>query len=334
MELKREIHHSEILDPRLDFAASRTPVETRWDPLLGYPARLVRSLSPLLPRSTFDLKALAASTRETCPFCPERVMSATPRLVPAIHPEGRIHRGEALLFPNLLTYAKHSSVSVYSPERHSLPLEEMTGRLMADNLATQVTFVRAVAAHDASALWASVNANHLPPSGSSLFHPHLQGSVDPTPSTLQVMLASVPRERIEMYVATERRLGERFIADTGRVRWLASFAPIGFHEVRAVVPGHLSPAQFDEALVEELGAGIAAVLNLYAEMGQQSFNMALLGAPPDGRDTMLTLRMVCRANPGTVYRSDVTYSERLHWQAAVDTSPEELAERARARFSR
>jgi galactose-1-phosphate uridylyltransferase len=33
------------------------------------------------------------------------------------------------------------------------------------------------------------------------------------------------------------------------------------------------------------------------------------------------------------YRSDAMYSERLHWQAMVDTSPEELAERARARFA-
>jgi UDPglucose--hexose-1-phosphate uridylyltransferase len=334
MELKRETYFSEILDPRLAFALSRTAVEVRWDPLLGYPARLVRSLHPLLPVSGFDLQSLAASTREACPFCPENVMSSTPRLLPSIHRAGRISRGEALLFPNLATYAKHSSVSVYSPERHSLPLEAMTGRLVADNLATQVQFLRAVADHDPTAAWTSVNANHLPPSGSSLFHPHLQGSADPSPSTLQAMLAEVTAGRFEEYVETERRLGERFIADTGRVRWLASFAPIGFHEVRALLPAHLAPAQLDDDLVEELGRGIAAVLNLYAEMGQHSFNMALVGAPLDARDTMLTLRMVCRANPEVAYRSDVMYSERLHWQAMVDTSPEDLAERARARFAR
>jgi UDPglucose--hexose-1-phosphate uridylyltransferase len=334
MELKRETYLSEILDPRLGFAPARTPVEVRWDPLLGYSARLVRSLTPLLPPFSGDLQPLAASTRAACPFCPERVMSATPRLLPAVHPAGRISRGAALLFPNLLTYAKHSSVSIYAAERHSLPLEGMTARLMADNLAAQVEWVRLMADHDPSAPWASVNANHLPPSGSSLFHPHLQGSVDPSPSTLQAQFAEVSRERLEEYAATERRLGERFIADTGRVFWLASFAPIGFHEVRALIPGHLSPGELDDALVEELGAGIAALVNLYAEMGQQSFNMALLGAPRDGRDTMLTLRMVCRANPTAVYRSDVMYSERLHWQAMVDTSPEELAERARARFAR
>ena len=42
----------------------------------------------------------------------------TPRLRDEIAPEGRIRRGEAVLFPNLLPYAKHSSVSVYGPDRH------------------------------------------------------------------------------------------------------------------------------------------------------------------------------------------------------------------------
>jgi UDPglucose--hexose-1-phosphate uridylyltransferase len=333
MELRRETHVSEILDPRLDFAPSHTPVEVRWDPLLGYTARLVHSSAPLLPSSPVDLEALAAPSRESCPFCPERVASATPRFPPGLHPSGRISRGEALLFPNLVTYAKHSSVSVYSPRLHVVPLEQMTGRLVADNLGAQVDFLRTVSNHDPSSAWSSVNANHLPPSGSSLVHPHLQGSCDPSPSTLQAMLAGVSAERIREYVAAERRLGERFIADTGGVSWLASFAPMGFHEVRAVVAGRHSPAQLDGDAVEELGEGIARVLNLYAELGHQSFNLALHGGRAAAHDTLLMLRMLCRSNPAPAYRSDVMYSERLHWQATVDTSPEELAQRARARWA-
>lgn len=333
MELRRQTYTGEVLDPLQGFAPTRSSVEVRWDPLLGHPARLVRSRTPLLPRSNVDLEALAATGRERCPFCPERIMEATPRLRPEIHAEGRISRGEAVLFPNLLTYNQHSSVSVYSPHLHYLPLDRMTEVLVADNLATQVEFVRLVQAFDPGAAWASINANHLPPSGSSILHPHLQGGVDPSPSTLQAMLAGVSAERFEDYVATERRLGERFIADTGRVRWLASFAPIGFNEVRGVVAGLVSPAQLEEATIAELGGGIARILNLYAELGQQSFNMALLGAPQGGPDTLLNIRLVCRSNPDIHYRSDAMYSERLHWQAMVDTSPEELAERARPRFT-
>jgi galactose-1-phosphate uridylyltransferase len=333
MELRRETHTGEILDPLHGFAPLRTSVEVRWDPLVGYASRLVHGRAPLLPPAGADLAELAARTREGCPFCTERVMTMTPRLPVRVHPAGRIRRGEALLFPNLLTYWQHSAVSIYSPERHLLPLDEMDATLVSDNLGTQVDFIRAVAAADPAASWASINANHLPPSGSSLFHPHLQGGADPQPSTLQALFAKVSAERFEEYLRTERRIGQRFIGSTGRIRWLASFAPIGFHEVRAVVAGAASPAQLDEPAVQELGRGIAAILNLYAELGHQSFNMALFGAPA-GRDTLLNLRLVCRSNLGDAYRSDVMYSERLHWQAMVDTSPEELAERARARFGR
>ena len=121
MELSRQTYTGEVLDPLQGFAPARTSVEVRWDPLLGHPARLVRSRTPLLPRSNVDLEALAASGREGCPFCPERVLEVTPRLRPEIH-QGRISRGEALLFPNLLAYWQHGSVSVYSPQLHFLPL--------------------------------------------------------------------------------------------------------------------------------------------------------------------------------------------------------------------
>ncbi len=58
-----------------------------------------------------DLEALAATGRQGCPFCPERVMEVTPRFRPEIHAEGRISHGEALLFPNLLSYWQHTARS-------------------------------------------------------------------------------------------------------------------------------------------------------------------------------------------------------------------------------
>jgi UDPglucose--hexose-1-phosphate uridylyltransferase len=332
MELRRETYAGEILDPRHDFRPLRTQVEVRWDPLIGYPSRIVSSAAPLLAPSHLDLEAEAERLRESCPFCPEKVERATPRLVPEVHPDGRIRRGEALLFPNLLTYWQHGSVSVYSPRLHFLPLERISATLMADNLATQVEFVQRVTAHDPGATWASINANHMPPSGSSVFHPHLQGGVDRAPSELQARFAAVSAERFREYLDTERRRGERYIASTGRVEWLTSFAPIGFNEVRAVVTGRVSPAQLEGADIAELSRGLTATLHAYAEMGHASFNMAMSGAPLDGHDSVLSLRLVCRSNPDTLYRSDVTYADRLHWLPMVDTSPEVLAERVRSRL--
>jgi UDPglucose--hexose-1-phosphate uridylyltransferase len=332
VELRRQTLSSQVLHPAHDFAPVEAQVEVRWDPLTGFAARLVKGGSALLAPPSFDLEELARTTQAGCPFCAGRIERATPKLPPEIFPEGRIRRGRAVLFPNLLTYTRFSAVAVYSPDLHYLPLSEMTPGLVADNLSAHVDYIRAAMRGDDGAVWASINANHMLPSGSSLFHPHLQSSVDPVPSTVQQMLADVPGERFQAYLETERSRQERYIGTTGTIEWLASFAPMGFNEVRALIPGAVSPADLSEERVAELGEGIASVLNLYADLGFHSFNMALYGAPPSRRDYMLHLRMVCRSNLQSPYRSDVTYFERLHWQAMVDTVPEELATRARQRF--
>ncbi|MBJ7597327.1 MAG: hypothetical protein DLM67_24065 [Candidatus Nephthysia bennettiae] len=332
MELKRQTLTSEFLHPGRGFEPYQGLVDVRWDPLTGYASRLVTGTGPLLAPSDFDLAAYAAETQPGCFFCGKRVEEVTPKLLPAIHPAGRIKRGQALLFPNLLTYSQYSSVSIYSPDAHYLPLDRIKGRLVADNLATQVEFIQAVARHDPEATWASVNANHMLPSGSSLFHPHMQSSVDPVPSTMQQLLAQAGPSRFHDYLETEKRLGERYLGSLGSTEWLISFAPQGFNEIRALVPGRASPAQLVAEQVEELGEGISRVLNLYGELGFQSFNMALLGAPPTLDGYVLNLRLVCRSNLQPLYRSDVTYFERLHWQAMVDRTPEELAEQARPHF--
>jgi len=332
MEFRRHLLTAEMLDPGTERLV-RTSIEVRIDPLTGHSSRILPERG-LMPASDFDLAAFARESQPRCPFCPERIDSLTPKLPAAIHPDGRVARGEAVLFPNLHAYSSHSCVSVYSPRLHYLPLEDMTERLVADNLLTQVAHAEAVIAADPEARWASINANHMLPSGSSLFHPHLQGSVDPVPTTMQQFLADAPTERFGAYLAAERAAGERYLGSSGRVEWLASFAPLAPCELRALIAGVASPVELDRDLIEELGAGIATALNLYAELGFQSFNMAVYGAPTETPGYQLNLRIACRSNMRSAYRSDATYFERLHWEAAVDITPEELAERAGERFRR
>jgi len=205
---------------------------------------------------------------------------------------------------------------VYSPARHYLPLGEITDRLMGDNLWTQVAYAKAVMAAKPESRWASVNANHMLPSGSSLFHPHLQGIVDPEPTTVQRGLAGVPAARFAAYLDAERRCGERHLGRIGRVEWLVSFAPIAPAEVRAFVSGVASPAELDDESIAELAHGLVHTLNGYAEMGYESFNLATYGAPPGTNGYSLNLRIACRSNLGPHYRSDSTFLERLHWEGA------------------
>jgi UDPglucose--hexose-1-phosphate uridylyltransferase len=332
MELRRETVTTEILDPRREFQPTRLTFEQRWDPLTGHTSRILPEV-PLLARPEFDLERMAEGTRAGCPFCPERIETATPRLPPAIVPEGRIGRGEALLFPNLAPYSRYSSVSVYSPRRHFLPLAALSPSLVADNLAAQSEYSRCVAREDPDGLWISINANHMLPSGSSVFHPHLQGSAGSVPTTFQRLLAEASPEQFDAYVQEEKRQGRRYLGNTGGVDWLAGFAPLGPAELRAVVFGVPSPDRLDEGLVAELGHGISVALGLYDDLGFDSFNLAIYGGPPQRDDHPLNLRLVGRSNVAPLYRSDATWLERLHWEAAVDLAPEEVAERAAGLFS-
>ena len=186
-------------------------------------------------------------------------------------------------------------------------------------------------AADPQSRWASINANHMLPSGSSLFHPHLQGIVDSQPTTMQRMLADVPPQRFDAYLDVERRSGT-LPGDTGRIQWIVSFAPIAPAELRAFIGGISSPAELDDDLIGELAHGLVLILGAYAEMGFQSFNLAIYGAPPATEGYPLNLRLACRSNLRPLYRSDSTFLERLHWEGAVDLAPETVARQIGERF--
>ncbi|HET7048440.1 MAG TPA: hypothetical protein VFI54_09265 [Solirubrobacteraceae bacterium] len=169
MEFGRHILSAEMLDPATNRLVG-TPIDVRIDPLTGHSSRILPERG-LMPANDFDLAGFARENQPRCPFCSERIDSLTPKLPAAIHAGGSFERGKAVLFPNLHAYASYSCVSVYSPRLHYLPLEDMTERLVADNLLTQVAYGQAVMAADPEARCASINANHLLPSGSSVPSP-------------------------------------------------------------------------------------------------------------------------------------------------------------------
>lgn len=154
----------------------------------------------------------------------------------------------------------------------------------------------------------------------------------PCPTNQQRLLAEVPGERYADYLATERRLGHRWLGELGGITWLAAFAPFGPGDIRAFLPGVACPADLTAEQVEALGTGISRALALFAELGFESFNMALYGAPPGTEGYVLNLRLVCRSNLEPLYRSDVAWLDRVHGEPAVDLAPEDLAERAAGRF--
>ena len=116
--------------------------------------------------------------------------------------------------------------------------------------------------------------------------------------------------------------------------WLTPFAPTGFHEVWAVVDQAHDLTDLDEDDAGALGEGLSRVFGAYRQWNLTSFNFALLGGGPlpDSGRYDVVLKVVTRSNAEPMYRSDATFFERLHDEAMIDLSPEEVAAGVRSRF--
>lgn len=307
------------------------PLRIRVDPLTGDTARLI-SGSKLAPSTRPDITALTARPR-FCPFCADRIETATGTFDPALTDEGRIRRGSAVVFPNVLAYSQFSSVGVYTTEPHFLDLQELTAERVGDLLEALVAYTAAV--HGRRPVWSSINANYLPPAGSSLVHPHAQSAHDAVGTSTQRRLVGLSEawtgdgDFWSSLVAHERD-GERWIAERGRVAVLTPWAPVGFHEVWAVVQGESRVEALTAQDCADLGAAISSVLATYHALNLTSFNWAIYGGGPTASDRYsLLCKVVSRSNAESMYRSDVTYFEKLHAEAMVDLAPEQVADHVR-----
>ena len=108
-----------ILDPAKQMQAKSIPVEVRTDPLTGRTARICH-----FRRLTFekpDINRLIDASRNTCPFCPEKVLEVTPCFPAEIAPEGRLFRDDQVLFPNIAPYDGLGAVATLG-RRHYIPM--------------------------------------------------------------------------------------------------------------------------------------------------------------------------------------------------------------------
>ena len=246
-----------------------------------------------------------------------------------------------MLFPNLVPYSQYAAVAVFS-QQHWLALNGFTPQRFFDNLAIAVDYVRKVHAFDPRAENCAYNVNYLYPSGGSLPHPHAQVYLDPHPTTLMRLQreastahwAAQGRPYWEDLVETEEARGLRFVARIGRIVWITAFAPIGFNEVRAVVPECETFLDITEGDLMALSTGISRVLQWYELTGYNSFNLALYSGPLNTScGWRVHLSMITRTAMLPYYRSDAMHMERLHWEAVVDRSPERLADDLRAHIA-
>lgn len=332
----------EILNPLKGFAPERQQLEMRWDPLLRhsslYNSTVEQGLKIFVGAADQALlERLAAESAEKCFFCPERI-EVTARFPETFIPEGRLSVGEATLFPNIFGVAPYHAVIIVS-HAHWLPPSGFTPRLIGDAFQAARRYIATVFAADAEAAYATVNANYLFPAGASMFHPHFQALVSRAPYTHQERLLQACRRYLkekgsayhEDLIATEQRLGERYIAQTGAWHWLASYSPMGANEIIGVHTGDGDFAALTDDDLAGLANGLAGVLRYYGHLGYYAFNFSLYSrrapAEPDGFNCLI--RCMTRQNPYPNYRVDDFFLQKGLESELILTQPERLAEEAR-----
>lgn len=334
--------HSEQIRARFlspDGAEMTKSLEVRFDPLLGTSSRIAEGV--VLSKADESALAPLQAPNSNCPFCPDRIGRVTPKVLEPIYPGGRLARGESVLFPNLVPYSQYAAVAVFS-QQHWLALSGFTPQRLYDNLSVAVDYVRKVHAFDPRAENCAYNINYLYPSGGSLPHPHTQVYLDPYPTTLMRLQREASaaywtahgRSYWEELAKTEEDRGLRFVSRIGRTRWITAFAPIGFNEVRAVVSNCETILDLTADDLNSLSAGISRVLQWYELTGYNSFNLALYSGPlKTSSGWRVHLSMITRTAMLPYHRSDAMHMERLHWEAAVDRTPEHIADDLRAHFA-
>lgn len=337
-----------FLNPLNGFQEEEHHLELRKDPLLGD----VSILNPFLKdkaRVFFGdtdenlVAKLVEETRGTCFFCGDRVLEETPRFPDGLIPEGRIAKGEAVLFPNLFALGTFHPV-IRLTDSHFLRLSEFSPVIIANGLRVIKVLLAAVYERQPQPLYTAITGNYLFPAGASLVHPHIQALFSPIPFTYHARMIEAGRAYKEREgtsyfhdLLEEEARGEvRYVRRMGRWHWITPFSPIGGNEVIAVHEDESDYGLLSDRDIDDLARGMSVVLSFYESLGHLSFNFALYAKrrTPGEEGSRCLLKLISRQNPYPNYRNDDYFLQKLLQSELIIRPPEELAELLRPHFSR
>lgn len=281
MEFIAKKKEAVILDPSEDMARKTIGIEIRKDPLTGRTSRICHFMKFRFPKPNFE--KLVAQTESTCPFCPERIMKVTACFPAEIVPGGRMVLDDMVLFPNIFPYDSLGAIATMGP-RHFIPMVEIEPERITKAFRLGMSFFQRVQemGHP-EAVYHVIHWNHLPASGSSIVHPHMQ--VFSTSSAPYLMQQELDAAKAYLkthgtnywddLVAVESKGKERFLGRIGRTTWLTSFAPIGVAgDVLAVVEGARCSLELTDNDLRDIAAGLTRTMAAYDKVGIESFNMS------------------------------------------------------------
>lgn len=343
VKFESQIQEAKILNPITGFTPQTQAVERRKDPLLNRWCRInvERANRPKSKSGESSVPQLVESSAKTCPFCPERILTSTPKFPGGLLSDGRLRVGEAVVVPNLFAFAANHAVVVLTKE-HFLPLDAFNPELILNGLKASIKYLAVVRESNPQVKFCSINWNNLPTAAASMLHPHLQVIADEVPtlylSESLVASGDYVKKHHKIYwldlVEAERRLGERYIGDFGESRWLTSYCGLGNNEVQGILEAS-NFLELSEDQLRDYSTGLSTMLKGYHINGIQAFNLSLYSGPLDAetRGFRVHSRMISRPDVKSVYTADTGFMERLHDEIVVETMPEEVASRMRAAIS-
>jgi galactose-1-phosphate uridylyltransferase len=328
-----------FVNPLKNWELDEQVLEFRKDPLLGH----VSIFSPAIQGKKDILfpapdpayvQSIADATKPNCFLCDGKWERMTPKYPDDLIPGGRLVKGETVLFPNLFPTASYHAVIMLG-ESHYRSLDNFPEDLLKDAFGLSVDFLGRVFKKNSEMLYTTINANYLPPAGSSVFHPHVQILISPVPSTHHERVLEASRRYYDQngrsywkdLVDVERSKGERYVANFGGSHWLMAFSPIGANEVLGVFPEKGNILKWGEDDITALARGVSLSLKFYHSLGFSTFNFSLFSSPlgDDSPCYGAFIRLVCRQNFVPHYRTDDYYLQKLMENEIISTPPEELA---------
>ena len=330
MGCRREVTVGRYLDPFDGFREKEAAFEIRRDEITGVTSRILpyRLKVPQKP----DVQTyIDRSPEALCPFCPGLFEKITPRFTPDLVAEGKFKHGMALLFPNAFPYDRYNTVVRFSPQ-HYVPLPELTPELTLDGFLVCRDYFRRMVELHPELRYCSINWNYMPPAGGGLLHPHIQTVIGETPTRfMQGLCDSAGRYREseggnlwEDFIAYEKEQGERFIADTGAVTWLAAFAPKGMAgEVSFFFRERRSIFALTEGDFIELLTGLSRIFAYLEKSNFISFNLALYATIQEDDILRVQGKLVPRFVILPLGTSDLNDFEKLHDEIICPVMPED-----------
>ncbi len=344
MDFAAVTERADLVDP----AGNRAEqvIEHRTDPLTGAVASVNAALGEkakafLGAADVALLEELQEKSRAGCPFCAAAEKGT--RYPPAFVAEGQLRIGDAVAMPNLFSKCAFDSVVIVEPARHVLFPSRLSVRALADALRASRELVRRARASDPALVHHAVGMNFLHPGGSSVPHAHFQVHVRSVPYSgiaRTIALAAAFRAReghgyFEALLEAERTSGARWIGRTGRVEWLAAFAPAHQRELWGVLRGVSSVADATDGDAVAFAEGIARIVSFYEASGTHPFTLVFYSSPAPVADGSWALHVKICSRPAfrSLYSNyDTWFTPKFLGDEVHVEAPEAYAERLRARW--